>query len=140
MDDLHVKVDTRWWYAKCTICMLQMWVHDDHIICTIACHEIRTMMFLIVIVNQEYHIIVLIARDSVLQFSSRFCWVILQFWIWGWRLHNLPSFCNCSCKLRPCTWTEARISTGDPNICKGCQDFTTAMFNQIMFFIISDLS
>ena len=37
------------------------------------------MIFLIVIVNPEYHIIVLIAGDSVLQFSSRFCWVILPF-------------------------------------------------------------
>ena len=37
------------------------------------------MIFLIVIVNPEYHIIVLIARYSVLQFFSRFCGVILQF-------------------------------------------------------------
>ena len=37
------------------------------------------MLFLIVIVTPEYHIIVLIVRNSVLQFSSHFCCVILQF-------------------------------------------------------------
>ena len=56
-----------------------MWVHDDGIICTIACYGIRRIIFLIVIVNPEDNIIVLIARDSVLQFSSRFYWVVLQF-------------------------------------------------------------
>ena len=127
VDTLHDAGIVNWWLnIKLTICILQAWVHDACIICTIACNGIRTMIFLIVIVNPEYHIIVLIARDSVLQFSSCFCCVILQFCIWGWRFHNLPSFCNCSCKLRPCTWTETRISTGDPHIWTGGQVFTTA--------------
>ena len=85
--------------------MLQVWVHDACIICKIACNLIRTM---IVIVNPEYHIIVLIACDSVLQFSSRVCWVILQFLHLSWWFHNLPSFYNCSCKLWSCTWPELK--------------------------------
>ena len=58
-------------------CMLQMWVHDDGIICTIACNGIRAMIFLIVIVNPEYHIIVLIAHDSV--FAVLFSFLLSYF-------------------------------------------------------------
>ena len=43
--------------------MLLVWVHDACIICTIACNGIITMIFLIVIVNPEYHIIVLNYRS-----------------------------------------------------------------------------
>ena len=32
--------------------------------------------------------------------------------------------------IRPCTWTEARISTRDPHICRGGQVFTTANSNK----------
>ena len=80
-----VHEDYRTWrlYTKCMICMLQVWVHCDGIICTIACYGIITIIFLTVIVNIEYHIIVFIPRDSVFQIwivsaafsSSCFCWV-----------------------------------------------------------------
>ena len=50
------------------------------------------MIFLIVIVNPEDHIIVLLALDSVFQFSSHFCLVILQFAFEVKRFDNLPSF------------------------------------------------
>ena len=126
MHNSHVTAMSTWCLYYLHDCMLQMWVPDDGIIYSIACNGIRTVIFLIVIVNPEFHIIGLIARYSVLQFSSRFYWAILQFCIWGWWFHNLPSFCNCSCKLRLCTWTEVRISTGDPHICRGGQVFTTA--------------
>ena len=69
-------------YTKSTICMLQVWVHCDCIICTIACYRIGTI-FLLVIVNMEYDIIVFIVPNLVFQIwiisakfgSSRFCWV-----------------------------------------------------------------
>ena len=80
-----VHEDYRTWelYTNCTSCMLQVWVNCDHIICTIACYGIGTIIFLIVIVNMEYDIIVFIARDSMFQIwivsaafgSSCFCWV-----------------------------------------------------------------
>ena len=76
---LHVTDVSTWWWYHLHDCMLQMWVHDDGIICTIVCYGIRTMIFQIVIVNPEDNIIVLFAHDSVLQFSSYFCWDILKF-------------------------------------------------------------
>ena len=85
--NLHVTGMSTWCLYYLHNCMLQMCVHDDGIICTIACYGIRTMIFLIVTVNPEYHIIVLIVRDSVFQLwivsaefgSSRFCWVQFLF-------------------------------------------------------------
>ena len=70
--NLHVTCMSTWWWYYLHDCMLQMWVHDDGIICTIACNWVRTMIFLIVIVNPEYHIITVIVRDSVFQL-----WVFL---------------------------------------------------------------
>ena len=57
-------------------CMLQLLVHDDRKICTIACSGIGTIIFQIVTVNMEYHIIVLIARYFVFQT------LIVSAWIW----------------------------------------------------------
>ena len=59
-----------------------MCVHDDGIICTIACYGIGTIIFLIVIVNMEYHIIVLITRYSVFQISI----VSTAFWSFSFLL------------------------------------------------------
>ena len=56
--------------------MLQVLAHDDCTICTVACYGIGTIIFLIVTVNMEYHIIVLIARDFVFQTS------VVAAWIW----------------------------------------------------------
>ena len=55
--------------------MLQVLVHDDCTICTIACYGIATIIFLIVTVNMEYSIIVLIARDIVFQTSIVSAWI-----------------------------------------------------------------
>ena len=71
---------------------------------------------------------------------GRFWYSSLTPSISGWQFHNLPSICNCSCQLRPCTWTEVWISIGDPHICRGGQVFYNCQFYQIMCFIISDLS
>ena len=65
MHDLHVTVSafindmvaSAWSCTMCSFCMLRL-VHDDFI-CTIACYGIGTIIFLIVTVNMEYHIIVL---------------------------------------------------------------------------------
>ena len=51
---------------------------------------------------------------------TSFCWVICSFSFypclqisWGCGFHNLPSFFNCRCKLRPCTWTAgSNLSLG----------------------------
>ena len=67
-------------YTKCIVCMLQVGVHCAGIICTIVCYGIGTIIRL-VIVDMEYHIIIFIIRDSVLQIciisaeliSSHFC-------------------------------------------------------------------
>ena len=90
--------------------MLQVLVHDDCTLCAIACYGVGKIIFLIVTVNMEYHIIVLITRDFVFLdinhfcmdfFSSRFCWVIwsLSFYLcqhyhisWVGVFHNLLSF------------------------------------------------
>ena len=58
------------------LCMLQVLVHDDCTICTIASYVIGTIIFLIVTVNMEYHIIVLIARDFVFQTSIISVWIL----------------------------------------------------------------
>ena len=90
-----VHEDYRTWglYTKCMICMLHVWVHCAGIICTIACYGIGTIkIFLIVIVNMEYDIIVFIAHDSVFQIwiisaefgSSRFCWVNFSLCFFTW--------------------------------------------------------
>ena len=65
---------------------------------------------------------------SRLRFAVLFSFLLSYFavCIWCWRFHNLPSFCNCSCKIRPCTWTEAPISNRDPHICRDDHVFTTA--------------
>ena len=66
-------------YTKCMICLLRLVRHDY--ICTIACYGTVTIIFLIVTVNMEYHIVVLIAHDFAFQIliisaefvSSHFC-------------------------------------------------------------------
>ena len=62
--------DYRSWglYTKSTVCMLRL-VHDDYI-CKIVHYGTVTIIFLIVTVNMEYHIIVLIARDFAFRFRS----------------------------------------------------------------------
>ena len=73
-----------------------MWVHCDSIIWTIACYGIGTVLFLMVIVNIEYDVIVFIARHSVFQIwivfaefgSSRCCWTTWSLFlcmsaVWG---------------------------------------------------------
>ena len=106
-----VHEDYRTWrlYTKCMICMLQVWVRYG-IICTIACYETGTIIFLTVIVNMEYHIIVFIPHDSVFQIwivsvafgSSRFCWVTCSLFLWmsavlgefDWRICSSLTVCS----------------------------------------------
>ena len=67
---------SKWWlYTKWTICMLQVWVHCDGIMCTIACYGMCTIIFLIVTVNMAYHIIVLISLNFVFQRSIISVWI-----------------------------------------------------------------
>ena len=63
-------------YTKCTICMLQVLVLNDCTICTIARHGIGTIIFLIMTVNVEYHIIVRIARDFLFHTSIVSVWIL----------------------------------------------------------------
>ena len=107
MHNFHFTGMSTWCLYYLHDCMLQMRVNDDGIICTIAINGIRTMTFLIVIVNPEYHIIFLIVRDSVIllwsvsaEFGSpHFCWVQFQFaslhecdsryvWLENWQFYN----------------------------------------------------
>ena len=73
--------------------------------CTIACYGTVTIIFLIVIANMEYHIIVLFARDFAFQIlnvsaefsSSCLCWVncSLCFFAWVWfKLHWSWRICS----------------------------------------------
>ena len=95
-------------YTKCMIFMLQVEVHYVGIICTIACHGIGTI-FMILIVNMEYYIIIFNARDSLLQIciisaefiSSHFYWFnfSLLFFTWvvrgefDWRICSSLTVC-----------------------------------------------
>ena len=138
-----------------------MWIiyqmHDLHVTglyMMIFGHEISAIIFLIVTVNMEYHIVGLIARDFVFQTSIVSVWISFLLYFW-WVICNLSCYpcqhtqfaicCNCRCKLQPWTCTETRIfdcdlglgfrsSTGtqiftwDPHICRYGQAccFTTA--------------
>ena len=114
-----VHEDYRTWrlYTKCMICMLQVWVHCDGSICTIACYGIGTIIFLIVIVNMEYHIIVFITRDSVFQIwivspeigYSRFCWVNFSLCFFAWVRFKV-CWRNCS-SLTVCSQLRYESST-----------------------------
>ena len=78
---VHVTDVSTWGlYTKCMICMLQVGVHCASIICTIACYGIGTNTS-DCDCQHEYHIVVFIIQDSVLQIrivsaefiSSHFC-------------------------------------------------------------------
>ena len=139
MHNLHVTGMSTWYLYYLHDCMLQMWVHDDGIICTIACYGIWKMIFLIVIVNLEDYIIVLLARNSVLQFSSRFCWVILQF------AFEVEDFTICH-PFQLQLQASTLYLDGGSNLHRGptylyrWSGFYNCQFYQIMCFIISDLS
>ena len=160
-----VHEDCRTWrlYNKCPICMLQVWVHCASISCTIACYGFVRMIFLIVIVNMEYDIIVFIVRDSVFQIwivsaefgSSRFCWVnfILCFFVWVrfmvhliWRIHSLADAqlryksLTLICNLKLVLGFE--FLTGnldwDPQICRYGQNmFYGQIHTHVLIFEIS---
>ena len=84
-------IGTLWLYTKWTICILRL-VHDDHrpnaqfacyrydytvlvLFAQIACYGIGTIIFLIVTVSMEYHIIVLITCNFVFQRSIVSVWI-----------------------------------------------------------------
>ena len=89
-----VHEDYRTWglYTKFTICMLQVLVHCDGIICTICMFQVLvhdgciictncmlwavTIIFRILTVLMEYHIIVLITRNFVFQRSIVSVWIL----------------------------------------------------------------
>ena len=80
--DLHVTVNTWWSLAKCTICMLQVWVHDACIICTIACNGISTII--IMMWYAFLHIAVLV-NDTIIV-----C-IVACYWL-------TPIFLFCDCR------------------------------------------
>ena len=104
MHNLHVSGVSSWWLShlhKLHVPGVSTWCLYHF--CTIACYGTVTIIFLIVTVNMEYHIIELIARDFAFQISivsaefgsSYFCWVncslcfyaLVQFKVhWSWRI------------------------------------------------------
>ena len=112
-------------HDDCTKCTLHVtgvstwWLYH---FCTIACYGTVTIIFLIVTVNMEYHIIVLIARDFAFQISfisaefgfSRFCWVSCSLcffaWVrfkvrWSWRICNSLTV-QSRLRHKSLTWTQ----------------------------------
>ena len=90
MTMVHVTGVSTWgFYMKCMICKLRL-VHKNYLYNCMSWDWYNNI--LIVIVNMEYHIIVLMARDSVFQISivsaefgsSRFCWVNFSLCFFAW--------------------------------------------------------
>ena len=141
-------------------CMLQVLVHDNCTICAIANYGIGTIIFLIVTVNLEYHIIVLIAHYFVFQTSIvsaefDFFSFLLSFsvcvslhesgsmWVWGWRMCSSLIFRSrlqhkSSTWTQLGTWTGTRIFDWDSHICRGGHVFTTAklVLNNVLYHTV----
>ena len=101
--------------------------------CTIACYGTVAIIFLIVTVNMEYHIIVF--YRSLFGFSdfdrfctdfvySIFCWVLCSLSFYPcqrssccFELYNLPSFAIAT-HWDSNLWLGIASSTGNPHICR----------------------
>ena len=109
---VHVTDVSTWGlYTKCLICILQVLVHCAGIICTIACYGIGTI-FLIVIVNMEYHIIYSMINKLFILFHDKF---LIGRCFWGF---VLPVWEYCSAVW--CSAADTHLNLLDRVVSSAC--------------------
>ena len=123
--------------------MLQVLVHDDCTLCTIACYGVGTMIF--AHCDCEHGISYYSTYRSFLYGFHFFSFMLsyLQFkflsmstYLFSLWVSQFAVLCNCRCKLRLWTWAATRIFVWDTHICRGGLVFTTAKLVLILCSII----